>query len=214
MDNQTTVIGASSHIKGTLEGDENLTVVGRVDGNIALTKSLFVDPNGVVVADVQVHTAIISGSVIGNIRASDLIHITEEGRVVGDLSAPRVILVDGASFKGGIDMGDLDAPPTARSATSSLMGRHDEREELKKPAPAPRQTRPPSRQEPLEQRAAAAAQAVTKAARAKTKAPAPTKRKTAANPAQKPTKKPTQKKRSAPVKPPTTAGKKSRARRK
>jgi hypothetical protein len=55
-----------------------------------------------------VRNAIISGVVVGNVEAEDSVHVTEEGRVMGDIAAPRVILVDGASFRGNIDMGNFD----------------------------------------------------------------------------------------------------------
>jgi hypothetical protein len=45
---------------------------------------------------------------VGNVTASESVEITKEGRMVGDISAPRVIIVDGASFRGRIDMGEFE----------------------------------------------------------------------------------------------------------
>ena len=111
MNNETTktIVGENTKISGSLEGDEDLTIKGRVEGNIRLSKTLIVEPNGVVVADVDVKDAVVSGVLVGNIIASDSVHITEEGRMVGDIASPRVIIVAGASFRGKVDMGDLDA---------------------------------------------------------------------------------------------------------
>ena len=92
-----------------MEGDEDLTVRGRVEGNIRLTRTLIVEASGVVKADVTVKDAVISGVVVGNVTATDSVQLTSEGRMVGDISAPRVIIVDGASFRGRVDMGDVDA---------------------------------------------------------------------------------------------------------
>lgn len=119
MADVTTVIGDTIRLQGHLQGDEDLTVLGRVDGTIELTKTLIVEPSGVVKADVTVQNAIISGVVVGNVTASDSVEITKEGRMVGDISSPRVILVDGASFRGDIDMGDLELP----RPTSSNFGK-------------------------------------------------------------------------------------------
>ena len=105
----STVIGESILISGNLEGDEDLTIRGRVEGSIRLTKTLIVEASGIVKADVSVKDAVISGVVVGNVTASDSVQITAEGRMVGDLSAPRVIIVDGASFRGRVDMGEVDA---------------------------------------------------------------------------------------------------------
>ena len=105
-----TVVGQSILISGNLEGDEDLTVLGRVHGNVTLTKTLMVEESGIVKADVNVRNAVVSGIVVGNITASDSVELTDQGRVVGDIRAPRIIIVDGARFRGNVDMGDLDAP--------------------------------------------------------------------------------------------------------
>ena len=102
----STVIGESILVSGKLEGDEDLTVRGRVHGSITLTKTLIVEPTGVVKADAQVRNAIVSGVVVGNITASESVHLTKEGRMVGDIASPRVIIVEGAAFRGHVDMGE------------------------------------------------------------------------------------------------------------
>lgn len=110
MNDIVTVVGENTVIKGGLQGDEDLTIYGKVEGTINLSRTLIIEASGIVVADIEVQDAIVSGVVVGNITASNSVQITEEGRMVGDLSAPRVIIVDGASFKGHVDMGDLEAP--------------------------------------------------------------------------------------------------------
>src|SRR5271169_1675339 len=101
-----TVIGPSILINGKLSGDEDLTVRGRVEGELTLTKTLIVEPSGIIKADATVKNAIVSGAVVGNINASESVELTKEGRMVGDIRAPRVIIVDGASFRGRVDMGE------------------------------------------------------------------------------------------------------------
>jgi cytoskeletal protein CcmA (bactofilin family) len=115
----STVVGPSILINGNLQGDEDLTVLGRVEGSISLTRTLHVEESGIVKADIQVRNAVVSGIVVGNITASDSVEITDAGRMVGDIRAPRVIIVDGARFRGAVDMGDLDAP----RATGELPAR-------------------------------------------------------------------------------------------
>src|SRR3954471_1307439 len=106
-----TVIGDSVRISGTLSGDEDLHVLGRVDGRVELQRTLVVAQSGIVKAEVSVKNAVISGVVVGNVHASESIEITKEGRMVGDIFAPRVIIVDGASFRGNVDMGDIANMP-------------------------------------------------------------------------------------------------------
>jgi cytoskeletal protein CcmA (bactofilin family) len=104
----STIIGESILISGSLNGDEDLTVRGRVEGTLTLTKTLVVEPTGIVKAEVQVRNCVIAGVVVGNVTATESVEITKEGRMVGDIQAPRVIIVDGASFRGRIDMGEVD----------------------------------------------------------------------------------------------------------
>jgi cytoskeletal protein CcmA (bactofilin family) len=112
-----TIIGESVQIRGTLSGDEDLHVLGRVDGRIELQRTLVVAESGIVKAEVSVKNAVISGVVVGNVHASESIEITREGRMVGDVFAPRVIIVDGASFRGNVDMGDIENMPARKPGT-------------------------------------------------------------------------------------------------
>ncbi|WP_163864834.1 bactofilin BacP [Myxococcus eversor] len=107
-DVNNTVVGPSILISGRLTGDEDLTVRGRVEGELTLSRTLIVEPSGVVKANVAVRNAIVSGVVVGNINATESVELTREGRMVGDIHAPRVIIVDGASFRGRVDMGDVE----------------------------------------------------------------------------------------------------------
>ena len=110
MADTSTIVGQSIVISGNLEGDEDLTVQGRIEGSINLTKTLIVEPSGAVKAEVSVNNAIVSGVFVGNLTATDSVEITESGRMVGDINAPRVIIVEGALFKGKMDMGNLEMP--------------------------------------------------------------------------------------------------------
>jgi cytoskeletal protein CcmA (bactofilin family) len=108
---ETTVVGPSILISGKLTGDEDLLVRGRVEGELNLSKTLIVETSGIVKANVSVRNAIVSGVVVGNITASESVELTREGRMVGDINSPRVIIVDGASFRGHVDMGNAEPRP-------------------------------------------------------------------------------------------------------
>jgi cytoskeletal protein CcmA (bactofilin family) len=114
-----TVIGESILISGKLTGDEDLTVRGRVEGELTLSKTLIVETSGIVKANVAVKNAIVSGVVVGNINATESVELTREGRMVGDIHAPRVIIVDGASFRGRVDMGEVE-PGRINSARPTI----------------------------------------------------------------------------------------------
>jgi cytoskeletal protein CcmA (bactofilin family) len=98
-------IGPSIEIKGELSGNEDLIIDGKVDGKIVLQEhSLTIGANAKIKADVRAKSVLVIGEVFGNITADDKIEIASSGSVEGDLTAPRVALADGSSFKGGIDM--------------------------------------------------------------------------------------------------------------
>ena len=99
-----TVIGSSIVIDGEISGDEDLVIQGTVKGKIALKQSLFVEGTGTVEADIQTQNVEIAGAVTGNITASDKVELKANCRMVGDIKAPRILIADGASFKGNVDM--------------------------------------------------------------------------------------------------------------
>ena len=98
-------LGKSVVIKGELNGSEDLTIEGRVEGKIELRQHvLTIGPNGTVDAEVFAKAVVVMGEVTGNITAAEKINIRENGSVDGDISAPRVAIVEGAQFRGSIDM--------------------------------------------------------------------------------------------------------------
>lgn len=99
-------IGQSVEIKGTLTGNEDLTIEGVVDGKILVKDhSLTIGANGRINAEVHAKKIVVLGQVVGNITADDKVEIAPSGSVHGDVRAPRVSIADGATFKGSIDMG-------------------------------------------------------------------------------------------------------------
>jgi cytoskeletal protein CcmA (bactofilin family) len=98
-------IGQSVKIKGTLIGKEDLTIDGKVEGKIQLEEhKLTIGENGVIQAEVQAKNIAIHGRLDGDVSADDKVEISATGSVRGDIRAPRVAILDGATFKGGIDM--------------------------------------------------------------------------------------------------------------
>ena len=107
-DGGSTVIGESITVTGNVSGDEDLTIRGRLEGSVSIAKTLVIETGGVVKAEIHARNCVISGVVVGNVSASESVEITREARMVGDIAAPRVIIADGAAFRGRVDMGDVD----------------------------------------------------------------------------------------------------------
>jgi cytoskeletal protein CcmA (bactofilin family) len=98
-------IGKSVVIKGELNGSEDLTIEGQVEGKIELRQNvLTIGPNGRIKAQVFAKAVIILGEVVGNVSASEKVDIRDNGSVDGDIASPRVAIAEGAHFRGSIDM--------------------------------------------------------------------------------------------------------------
>ncbi len=105
MDNDVINIGKSVVIKGELNGSEDLTVEGSVEGKIELRDHvLTIGSHGKIKAEVFAKVAIILGEVIGNITATEKVDIRENGSVDGNIVSPRVAIAEGSHFRGSVDM--------------------------------------------------------------------------------------------------------------
>ena len=98
-------IGKSVVIKGELNGSEDLTIEGHVEGKIELRDHvLTIGPNGKIRASIFAKSAIIVGEVVGNITCTEKVDLRDNGSVDGDIIAPRVAIAEGAHFRGSVDM--------------------------------------------------------------------------------------------------------------
>jgi len=105
MEKDIVNIGKSVVIKGELNGSEDLTIEGHVEGTIQLRDHvLTIGPNGRIKAQVFAKSVIVLGEVTGNVTASDKVDIRDNGSVDGDIVAPRVAIAEGAHFRGSVDM--------------------------------------------------------------------------------------------------------------
>jgi cytoskeletal protein CcmA (bactofilin family) len=105
MEKDIVNIGKSVVIKGELNGSEDLTIEGHVEGTIQLKDHvLTIGPNGKIKAQVFAKSVIVLGEVTGNVTASDKVDIRDNGSVDGDIISPRVAIAEGAHFRGSVDM--------------------------------------------------------------------------------------------------------------
>src|SRR3954469_25251612 len=105
MEKDIVNIGKSVVIKGELNGSEDLTIEGHVEGTIQLRDHILtIGPNGRIKAQVFAKSVVVLGEVTGNVTASDKVEIRDAGSVDGDIIAPRVAIAEGAHFRGSVDM--------------------------------------------------------------------------------------------------------------
>ena len=127
----TARLGASLHVKGEITGNEDLHIDGTVEGLVNLEdRRLTIGASAKVTADIIAREVAVFGNVKGNLRARDRIEIKKDGSVVGDLTTARIMIEDGAYFKGSIEIdktgdassssdNDLDKPAYTRAARNS-----------------------------------------------------------------------------------------------
>lgn len=103
--NEVAHIGKSVLIKGELSGSEDLYLDGEVEGNIELRDhSITVGPHGRVRAHINAREIIVHGKVEGNVRATERVELKRTSVLAGDISTQRIVIEDGAFFKGSIDI--------------------------------------------------------------------------------------------------------------
>ena len=118
-------IGKSVVIKGELNGSEDLTIEGHVEGKIELKDHvLTIGPNGRIKAQVLAKSVIVLGEVNGNVTATEKVDIRDGGSVDGDIISPRVAIAEGAHFRGTVDMqrktqGQQAAQPSKPAAAAT-----------------------------------------------------------------------------------------------
>lgn len=100
-------IGKSIAIKGDLTGDEDLEVIGTVEGRIDLPNNeLLVGSEGKVRAEVHAKTVVVEGRVTGNVTAVERVELRASGVVEGDVRTPRLVVQEGAVLNGSVEMGE------------------------------------------------------------------------------------------------------------
>jgi cytoskeletal protein CcmA (bactofilin family) len=112
-------IGKSVVIKGELNGSEDLTIEGHVEGKIELKDHvLTIGPNGKIKAAVFAKSVIVLGEVNGNVTASEKVDIRDGGAVDGDIVSPRVAIAEGAHFRGTVDMQKKGGQPSQQKPSA------------------------------------------------------------------------------------------------
>jgi cytoskeletal protein CcmA (bactofilin family) len=110
-------LGKSVFIKGELTASEDLTIYGQMEGSIKLPDhTLTIGPHADIRAAVAAKAVVVMGAVTGDVTASERIEIQTGGSVIGDVVAPRLVIADGGSLQGKVQMPDSRRAQGARSA--------------------------------------------------------------------------------------------------
>jgi cytoskeletal protein CcmA (bactofilin family) len=99
-----TIIGSTIAIDGTIDGEPAVVVQGSVKGAIHGASEVSVEKGAEVEAEIDTDVLSVAGKLRGKVTAKSKVSIGPEGKMVGDIRSPRILIADGAQFKGNIDM--------------------------------------------------------------------------------------------------------------
>ena len=130
-------IGPSITIHGEVSGNEDLLIQGQVDGSVELRdQAVTIGEEGEVRAGIRARKVTVEGHVVGDLQAKEQVILKATARVEGDIKAPRLVLEDGASFRGMVDMGDNPSSGgkgSEKTASASATPKGSERATEAKP---------------------------------------------------------------------------------
>jgi cytoskeletal protein CcmA (bactofilin family) len=112
-------IGKAVKIVGQIFSKEDLYVDGELEGTVeALEHKVTIGPNGTVKSGVKAREVVVLGSVHGNVESTEKMEIRKDAKLVGDVRTARIVIEDGAYFKGSIDIVKPEPKPAQKSAPS------------------------------------------------------------------------------------------------
>jgi len=111
-----TFLGPNVTIEGTISGNEAVLIEGTVRGKIQLSSDLRIGTKARVEAQVHAKNVTVEGRLNGDVSADDRVELVASATVDGNIKAPKIVVAEGAKFRGSVDMGrPKDAlPETAK----------------------------------------------------------------------------------------------------
>lgn len=117
--NRPSIIPRGIRLDGDIEGSDDLVVFGHIHGEVRIEGVLVVEESGFVEGDVFARSVTVRGELAGDAWGQEFVRVDAAGRLVGDLSAPRVKVVEGARFRGRVRMESGQQQPPRRVSVPS-----------------------------------------------------------------------------------------------
>src|ERR1700730_14864983 len=115
-------LGTGLKIKGEITGNEDLRLDSKVEGLVSIGGfRLTLGPSAHITADIVAREAVISGEVIGDVRACDRIEIMKSASIMCDLITGKITIEEGAYFNGSVEVGN-STPQIGTDLDSLLDG--------------------------------------------------------------------------------------------
>ncbi|HWS70488.1 MAG TPA: polymer-forming cytoskeletal protein [Thermoanaerobaculia bacterium] len=114
-----TFLGPDVKIEGTITGKEMVTIEGTVTGTINLGADLLIGTKARVEAKVHAQNVTIEGNLSGDVSADDRVELVASATVDGNIKAPKIIVAEGAKFRGSVDMGSAKPKDVAHDPAAA-----------------------------------------------------------------------------------------------
>ncbi len=131
----TTVLGPDCHIKGEMTFDSSVCLLGRFEGRIVSKGVLEVGESAVCKATIDAARVIVDGTVEGDILARERLELHTGASVLGDITAAKLVVAEGASFSGQCRVGESAVKAEGAAATPTANGRPAPALQVERPAP-------------------------------------------------------------------------------
>ena len=100
----TAFLGKGTEFKGVLSFEGTIRVDGRVEGEVLSKDTLIAGDEAHLQGEISVGTIISSGKIVGNVNASQKVHILAPGVIEGNIKTPKLIIEEGVTFDGKCEM--------------------------------------------------------------------------------------------------------------
>ena len=107
------VLSSDVEIKGNLKFSGELTLEGKLEGEINTDGTLHLGESGVINGNLSVSSIIVRGKINGNVTAKDKIEIKSKAEVFGDVRAAKLVIEEGVTFVGKTQVNPNKVAPSA-----------------------------------------------------------------------------------------------------
>lgn len=111
----STFFGPNVIIDGKVSGNEPVLIEGTVRGEINLAGDLRLGTQARIEAKVHAKNVTVEGKVNGDITADDRVELVASATVDGNIKAPKIVVAEGARFRGNVDMGSTRPKEEAKA---------------------------------------------------------------------------------------------------
>ena len=113
-----TFVGPNITVEGTITGSEPISIEGTIRGRIDLQSDLRIGTKARIEANVHARNVTVEGKLTGDISADERVELVASATVDGNIKAPKIVVAEGAKFRGSVDMGS-HAPKEDAAATKA-----------------------------------------------------------------------------------------------